>query len=113
MKTIFLIITLGLLCACAKKETPVSTIPYGSSLQWEEIRKDIESQYASLSFEQKLELCLLDFSFTSPKNYKDMLEHPPDDVKATLLENDVFLKICERRKIDPNDIPDDYFSPYK
>jgi hypothetical protein len=113
MKTIFLITTLGLLYSCTNPETTKSTVPYGSSLQWEAIRKDIKSQQASLSFEDKLELCLLDFSFESAKDYNDMLEHPPDDVKATLLKNDVFIKICEKRHIDPNDIPNDYFSPYK
>jgi hypothetical protein len=113
MKTILLITTLGLLCACTNQETPKSNIPYGSSPQLEAIRKDIKSQQASLSFEDKLEICLFEFSFESAKDYKDMLEHPPDDVKATLLKNDVFLKICEKRHIDPNDIPNDYFSPYK
>lgn len=113
MKTIFLITGLGLLYSCSSPETPKSTVPYGSSLQWEALRKDIKSQQASLSFEDKLDLCLLDFSFASPKYYKHLLENQPDDVKATLIENDLFLKICEKRQIDPNDIPNDYFSPYK
>jgi hypothetical protein len=112
MKTILLITTLGLLCACTNQETPKSTISYGSSHQLEAIRKDIKSQYASLSFEQKLELCLLNFSFASPKYYNYLLENEPVDVKATLLKNDVFLIICEKRHIDPNDIPTDYFSTY-
>ncbi len=113
MKTLFVLAAMALLLSCSEKEVSKETIPYGYGHQWEAIRKDIESQYASLSFEDKLELCLLDFSFESAQDYNDMLEHPPDDVKATLLKNDVFLNICERRRIDPNDIPDDYFSPYK
>ncbi|MGB6037828.1 MAG: hypothetical protein WBG42_16255 [Cryomorphaceae bacterium] len=113
MKTILMIVTMGLLFSCTEKEIPEKTILTGSNHQLEAIKKDIESKYASLSFEQKLEFCLLDFSFASPKVYKDLLEHPPDDVKATLLENEVFLKICESRKIDPNDIHKDYFSAKK
>jgi hypothetical protein len=113
MKTIFLIIGLGLLCACTNQETPKSTIPYGSNHQWESIRKDIEAQIASLSYEDKLELCLLDFSFASPDYYKKLQEDPPKNVKTTLLANEVFVKICKSRNIDPNDIHEDYFSPYK
>jgi hypothetical protein len=115
MKILLMIITiLCLLFLYTKKDTPNDDpIPYGSNSQLEAIRKDIEAQIASLSLEQKLELCLLDFSFASPEYYQYLLDNKPDNVKTTLLESEVFVKICKNRKIDPNDIPTDYFSPYK
>ena len=112
MKIPFIIIGMGILLSCSEKEASKKTTFYGSNHQLESIREDIETQLASLSLEQKLELCLLDFSFASPKYYKYFLENEPDDVKATLLANEVFVKICKSRNLDPNDIPADYFSGY-
>jgi len=114
MKTIFMIAALGLLFSCTTQEAPIhDSIPYGSSKQLESIRSELKTKTAGLSFDTKLELCLLDFSFASPEYYKHLQEKPPKDVKTTLLDNEVFVKICKRRKVDPNDIPTDYFSPYK
>jgi hypothetical protein len=101
---------MALLFSCSEKEAPKKTTLNGSNHQLESIKKDIKTQLASLSFEDKLELCLLDFSFASPEYYQDLLDNKPDNVKATLVENEVFLKICKHRKIDPNDIAEDYFS---
>jgi hypothetical protein len=113
MKIPFIIIAMGILLSCSEKEASKKTTFYGTNHQLESIRKDIETQLAGLSLEQKLELCLLDFSFASPKYYKYLLDNKPDDVKATLLENEGFLRICKGRKIDPNDIPEGYFSADK
>lgn len=117
MKTIIMIIALGMLFSCTEQEVPTKAIneavPYGSSLQLEAIRKDIQTKYNSLSLEQKLDLCLQQFYLADPEYHKNLLENRPESVKAVLLENELFVKICRSRKIDPNDIPDDYFAAEK
>ena len=117
MKTIIVIVVLGILFSCTEQDGPNKaineTIPYGSSLQLEAIRKDIETKYNSLSLEQKLDLCLQQFYLADPEYHKNLLENRPESVKAILLENELFVKICRGRRIDPNDIPDDYFAAEK
>lgn len=110
MKTTLMIITMGLLFSCTQQEPPKSTKLYGSSEHIEAIIKDIQTKYASFSIEQKLDLCVLDFAFADPEFYADLVVNRPKDMKATLLANEQFVRICKSRSVDPNDMPDDYFA---
>ena len=118
MKAILMILAAGMLFSCTEQKVPDdpiprAAIPYGSNMQLESIRKDIKTKYAGFSFEEKLVLCLQEFYLADPEYLKYLQENPPESVKAVLLENDLFLKICQGRKVDPNDISEDYFSPKK
>lgn len=75
------------------------------------IRTDIQERYSSLSFEQKLEICIQKYSLEFPEIHQGMIENKPKNVKETLLLDSGFVRICNSMGIDPNNIPPDYFSP--
>ena len=85
----------------------------GTNAQLDSIKADIQMKRKSLSFDQKLEICLFEYSLQYQDIYQDMIDNQPDDVKAVLLKDEGFIRICKSMGIDPNNIPEDYFSPYK
>lgn len=80
--------------------------------QMDNFVKEVKKGYDNLSEEDKFLLCLQDFSFKYPKEYKKIIDNYAEDIMDKLLESNNFLKLCEDKNIDPHKLPKNYFIKY-
>lgn len=74
----------------------------------EELRRDIMGKYNSLSEVQKLILCFQDYSFLYPEDFEDLVNEDPEKFADRLRNDEKFIALCKKKKLDHRLIPDDF-----
>ena len=108
MKTILIIIVLGLLPSCTNHsqfENIKSISIKEANAPLSDIKKDILKKTANISNYTKLNLCFIDYMFKYPEKYKELLKLPNGFEKQYLTSDSDFRTICASRDLALEDIP--------